>query len=298
MRRPAPKVERVWTVLDLVQWGAEYFERKGVDSPRLTIELMLCEVLQVRRLQLYTDHERPLTSNELTSLRAFVHRRAEREPLQYILGMADFYGLTFQVNPSVLIPRPETEILVERAIRHIKEVGGSVVRCLDIGTGSGCIAVSAAVHTPLSLWECIDVSADALAVAHQNAADHSVGERLSYIQMDILEDIPKGPFDLVTMNPPYIPLIEIRELEPEVRDHEPLNALTDDLDGLTFYRRFAEIVEQLVSDKGIALIEIGHGQSTDIREVFSAKGLHSSIIDDLSGVPRVLRIVVGGVTKW
>ncbi len=297
MRRPAPKVERVWTVLDLVQWGAEYFERKGVDSPRLTIELMLCEVLQVRRLQLYTDHERPLTSNELTSLRAFVHRRAEREPLQYILGKADFYGLTFQVNPSVLIPRPETEILVERAIRHIKEVGGTLVHCLDIGTGSGCIPVSVAFHTPTSQWECLDVSMDALDVARLNAADHNVGQRMRYTQMDILEEIPHERFDLITMNPPYIALTEIHDLEPEVRDHEPLTALTDDLDGFTFYKRFAEIADQLLSEKGVALVEIGHGQSSEIRDVFVAKGLVSTIIEDLAGIPRVLRVSVGRVTK-
>lgn len=148
MRRHAPDVERIWTVLDLVNWGTEYFERKRVDSPRLTIELMLCDVLGVRRLQLYTDHERPLSKEELSVLRSYVRRRAEHEPLQYILGKADFYGLSFAVDPNVLIPRPETEIIVDRAIRLLREVGGQAQRCLDVGTGSGCIPVSVAFHVP------------------------------------------------------------------------------------------------------------------------------------------------------
>ncbi|MBP6510697.1 MAG: peptide chain release factor N(5)-glutamine methyltransferase [Candidatus Kapabacteria bacterium] len=169
MRRQTPDVERIWTVLDLVNWGTEYFERKGVDSPRLTIELMLCDVLDVRRLQLYTDHERPLTKEELSVLRAYVRRRAEREPLQYILGKADFYGLSFTVDPNVLIPRPETEIIVDRAIRLLREVGGLSPRCLDVGTGSGCILVSIAVHDPTSVWVGIDVDNGALEVARRNA---------------------------------------------------------------------------------------------------------------------------------
>ncbi|MBK9183619.1 MAG: peptide chain release factor N(5)-glutamine methyltransferase [Ignavibacteria bacterium] len=297
MRRQTPDVERIWTVLDLVNWGTEYFERKGVDSPRLTIELMLCDVLDVRRLQLYTDHERPLTKEELSVLRAYVRRRAEREPLQYILGKADFYGLSFTVDPNVLIPRPETEIIVDRAIRLLREVGGLSPRCLDVGTGSGCIPVSIAVHDPTSVWVGIDVHDGALEVARRNAEAHAVGSRVTFTTMDFLADIPSGTFDLITMNPPYIPLVEIHELEPEVRDHEPLTALTDDLDGFTFYRRFAAAAPKILSPTGTAFLEIGYGQSTEILALMTAGGLLCTIIEDLAGIPRVAKISWGSVTK-
>lgn len=298
MRRHAPDVERIWTVLDLVNWGTEYFERKGVDSPRLTIELMLCDVLGVRRLQLYTDHERPLSKEELSVLRSYVRRRAEHEPLQYILGKADFYGLSFAVDPNVLIPRPETEIIVDRAIRLLREVGGQAPRCLDIGTGSGCIPVSVAVHVPASVWEGIDVHDGAIEVARRNAEAHALASRVTFKKMDFLADVPSGTFDLITMNPPYIPLVEIHELEPEVRDHEPLTALTDDLDGLTFYRRFVAVAEKILSPTGTAFLEIGYGQSTDILALMTSGGLLCTIIEDLAGIPRVAKITWGSVTKW
>lgn len=298
MRRHTPDVERIWTVLDLVNWGAEYFERKGVDSPRLTIELMLCDVLGVRRLQLYTDHERPLSKEELSVLRSYVQRRAEREPLQYILGKADFYGLSFAVDPSVLIPRPETEIIVDRSIRLLREVGGETPRCLDIGTGSGCIPISIAVHVPTSVWIGIDVNDGALETAKRNATTHAVDTRVSFMRMDVLTEVLSGMFDLITMNPPYIPLVEIHELEPEVRDHEPLTALTDDLDGLTFYRRFAAIAPKILSPTGTAFLEIGFGQGADILALMTSGGLDCTIIEDLAGIPRVAKITWGSVTKW
>lgn len=297
MRHPAPKIERVWTVLDLVKWGSEFFERKEVDSPRLTIELMLCEVLKVRRLQLYTDHERPLTKEELSLLRSFVSRRAEREPLQYILGKADFYGLSFAVNPAVLIPRPETEILVDRAIRFLKELGGSS-RCLDIGTGSGCIPISVATHVQSSSWECVDLKEEALTVATKNAELNGVHESCTFTRLDFLTTVPEGQFDLVTMNPPYIPLTEIHELEPEVRDHEPLTSLTDDLDGLTFYRRFATIGSQILRIGGMALLEIGFDQERDVTGLFVASGFDCTVIEDLAGIPRVIKLINHRVTKW
>lgn len=298
MRRHTPDVERIWTVLDLVNWGTEYFERKGVDSPRLTIELMLCDVLNVRRLQLYTDHERPLSKDELVVLRSYVQRRAMHEPLQYILGKADFYGLSFVVSPQVLIPRPETEIIVDRAIRILREVGGSAQRCLDIGTGSGCIPISIAAHVSTCTWECVDVHPEALKVARNNAQTHGVQDRVTFIEMDILATLPSGQFDLITMNPPYIALIDVHELEPEVRDHEPLTALTDDLDGLTFYRRFASVATQLLTPAGTALVEIGYGQNTDVQALMVAGGLDCTIIEDLAGIPRVAKISRPSVTKW
>ncbi len=290
MRRPLTETERVWTVLDIVRWGTEYFEQKGIESPRLTIELLLCDVLKVGRLQLYTDHERPLTTEERTRLRAFVRRRADHEPLQYIVGTANFYGLDMEVDRHVLIPRPETELLVDYAIRYLRTKGDRPTSCLDIGTGSGCIPVTIAVHVPTSEWLGLDRSHDALDVAHRNAVAHHVADRCTFQVSDVLDSIPFGRFDLVTMNPPYIPSTEIAELEPEVKDHEPSFALTDGADGLTFYRRFAEVASDLLRPDGCAFLEIGYGQAPTVRELMEGAGHSCTILDDLAGIPRIVRI--------
>lgn len=296
MRFSAPEVERVWTVLDIVKWGTEYFERKGMDSPRLTIELMLCHVLSVRRLQLYTDHERPLSKEELSTLRSFVQRRAAHEPLQYILHKAEFYGLTFEVGAGVLIPRPETELIVERGIRFLKEHVKEPQRCLDIGTGSGCIPISIAVHIPNSQWICTDISPEALSTASRNAQIHGVDGRIEFQLADLFVQNPQGPFDLITMNPPYIPLADMHELEPEVKEHEPHRALTDDLNGLTFYHRFAQIATGLIAPVGLALLEIGFEQASDIASIMKGATLDCSFINDLENMPRVAKISMPCVT--
>jgi len=297
MRPKAHDVQRVWTVLDIVRWGTEFFERRQVDSPRLTIELMLCDVLQVRRLQLYTDHQRPLSKNELAVLRNHVQRRANHEPLQYILGKAEFYGLTFEVSPSVLIPRPETEILVDRGIRWLREQGRSDMRCLDIGTGSGCIPITIATHVPDASWLGIDIVAEAVELAAKNARTYDVESLTSWLVQDVFVGTPEGTFDLVTMNPPYIPLSDIQELEPEVKQYEPHRALTDDLNGLTFYNRFAEIASGLIAPEGVALLEIGFGQAPDVEAIMHGANLACLFILDLTGIPRIARISVGSVTK-
>ncbi len=297
MRRPVPDAERVWTVLDIVRWGTEYFEQKGIESPRLTIELLLCHVLNVRRLQLYTDHERPLTKEERSVLRSYVKRRADHEPLQYIVGMANFYGLDMIVDRHVLIPRPETEILADLGIRFLRERGSGVAACLDIGTGSGCIPVTIAVHVPTSEWLGLDRSHAALDVAHRNAVLHGVSDRCSFQVTDVLDAMPFGRFDLVTMNPPYIPTADMAELEPEVREYEPSTALTDGADGLTFYRRFAEVAADLLQPDGCALVEIGYGQADAVRALMEGAGHRCTIIDDLAGIPRIARIVPSRVTK-
>jgi release factor glutamine methyltransferase len=288
MRRQAPTLEKVWTVLDLIKWGSEYFRDKGIDSPRLTIELMLCHVLREQRIRLYTDFERPLSKEELAVLRGMVQRRVRREPLQYILGEADFYGIRFEVTPDVLIPRPETEILVDRAIRFCKGRGKTIG--LDIGTGTGCIPVAIAVKVPASWWTALEISPGAAAVARRNAAAAGVGEQVHVVDVDVLREVPPGPFDIVTMNPPYIPAADVATLEDEVRDHEPHSALTDDADGLTFYRRMADVWKDLIAKDGIVMCEIGHGQSQHVRDLFAATGAQVDVIDDLAGIPRIVTV--------
>ncbi len=295
MRRKNPDEEKIWTILEVVQWTTKFFQDHDVDSPRLTIELLLCHVLGVSRIYLYTDHDRPLTTEERSRLREYVRRRAEHEPLQYILGKANFYGLDVAVDPHVLIPRPETELLAERAIRWLKDHPNAL--CLDIGTGSGCIPIAACLHERTSRWLGIDMSHEALDVAHRNAVAHSVQDRFEMQVLDILDTMPMGRFQLITMNPPYIPPDEIETLQPEVRLHEPHTALTDNADGLRFYRRFAEIAPDIMAPGGVALLEIGHGQKDDVGQILRDRGLSCSIVDDMAGIPRLAIVENLGVTN-
>jgi release factor glutamine methyltransferase len=220
-----------------------------------------------------------------------VQRRIKHEPLQYILGTADFFGLTFDVNPAVLIPRPETEILVDRLLRDVRADPGPK-RCLDIGTGSGIIPVTVAVNAPTTQWTCMDISESALTCAHANAVRHGVADRLMLVEGDFLDTIPAGgPWDVVTMNPPYIRLTDMSELEPEVGDYEPRQALTDSADGLTFYRRISELIGDLLAPSGRAYLEIGHGQADDVRQILEPVSASIDVYQDLGRIPRVFTIM-------
>jgi release factor glutamine methyltransferase len=274
-----------WTVLRLINWGSDYFQKKGVDSPRLTIELMLAHVLGLTRFDLYLKFDRPLRDDELERLRAMVKRRAAREPLQYILGEAHFHGRAFEVDRSVLIPRPETELLVEEVLRR-----SHALRCLDVGTGSGCIGITIALERPETEVVAIDVSVEALAVARRNAerlgARHVTLEHCDFMDDEGVRAL--GSFDLVVSNPPYVAAGEMAALEPEVRDHEPHGALTDHGDGLAFYRRFIEVAPTLLRPGGSLFLEIGYGQSGELDRLYRGAGFGVDILDDLDRVPRIL----------
>ena len=288
MHARRPDVPAVWTIRDIVTWGKEFFTSKGIDEARLTIELMVCAVLRIRRLELYTDHDRPLTKAELTRLREMVQRRVKHEPLQYIIGAADFFGLSFTVSPAVLIPRPETEILVDRVLRFVTDLKVPL-RCLDVGTGSGIIPITVAKNATLTSWTCMDVSDGALTCAHENAVTHGVEDRMMLVNGDFLDTVPAGgPWDIITMNPPYIAEADIAELQPEVRDFEPKGALTDHADGLTFYRRFAEVAHEILAPSGTACLEIGHGQVEKIIDILTSHRLTCEVVDDLAGIARLV----------
>ncbi|GMV52262.1 MAG: peptide chain release factor N(5)-glutamine methyltransferase [Chlorobi bacterium] len=289
--------DRVWTVIDLIKWGTEYFREREIESPRLTMELCLCDVLAVTRIKLYSEFDRPLLPPELARLRTMVKRLAHNEPLQYVLGYANFYSLRFAVTPDVLIPRPETEFLVEQAIQFVQDETSKgesgAFHCLDIGTGSGCIAISIAVHTPTTQWTCADSSAKALAVASSNARTHGVDDRCTWMHGNILKSIPEGRFRLIVMNPPYIPASEVSHLDPNVRDYEPHQALTDDADGMTFYRWLSQNLEGLMEEKGLCIIELGHGLLTKVVDLF-APAWGVSVIEDLDRIPRIAVISRAG----
>ncbi|MBL7999017.1 MAG: peptide chain release factor N(5)-glutamine methyltransferase [Candidatus Kapabacteria bacterium] len=277
-----------WTVLDIIRWTTNHFTTHNIDSPRLTVELMLCDVLNCERLSLYMNYERPLTDTERAALRSMVERRVRhREPLQYILGHTEFYGYRFHVNPSVLIPRPETEYLVEHALTHIRTIQ-SVTNptVLDIGTGSGCIAIAIAKSEPRCTLTAVDISAAALDVAMTNAARNSVSS-VTFRQLDICTNHTfADPFDVVVSNPPYIGTNGMGELEPELLNHEPHSALTDTQDGLTFYRHYARILRTITKRGGRFYFEFGYGQEQDIRSIF--RDYNHTIINDFAGIPRII----------
>lgn len=270
----------------MIEWGTSYFRQKRIDSPRLTIELMLTHVLGLKRFDLYMQFDRPLVETELEKLRGMVKRRAAYEPLQYILEEAEFHGRTFKVRPGVLIPRPETELLVDEALRRTRSL-----RCLDVGTGSGCIAVTVALERPETEVVAIDVSEEALQIAQENA--QSLGaERVEFRQIDFLSDESLGSlgsFDLIISNPPYVSGGEVSELQIEIRDHEPHIAVSDGADGLTFYRRFAAVGASMLRRDGEIFLELGYGMADAVGKMFEQAGFHVDIYTDFDRIERILR---------
>ena len=273
-----------WTVLKILRWTTDYFRGKEITSARLDAELLLSATLGMDRVALYVNFERPLDASELSSYREKVKRRAGREPIQYILAETEFWSLPFQVNPAVLIPRADTEVLVEEALQRIN--GCATV--LDVGTGSGAVAVALAHEKPEIRVTALDCSEDALAVARGNARRNTVAERVFCLAGD-LQSLPPGPFDMIVSNPPYIPTRDWEQLMPEVRDHEPRLALDGGADGLEAYRRIAVQAVQVLSPGGWLLVEVGIGQAADVNALFRAAGLEEvTQRDDYAGIPRVV----------
>lgn len=272
-----------WTVLRILQWTAEHFQRKGIESGRRDAELLLGRVLGLDRVGLYLQFDRPLDEDERSRFRQLLERRAAREPLQYILGKTEFWSREFAVSPAVLIPRADTEVLVEEALAR----RGEARTALDIGTGSGVIAVALALEVSALAVTAIDLSAAALEVAAQNAASHGVKERIRFREESLAE--VRGTFDLVVSNPPYIAEAELAALMPEVRDHEPRLALAAGVDGLDAYRLLAARAAELLAPGGWLLVEVGLGQAQAVAELWRGAGLNQIFCrDDYAGIPRVV----------
>lgn len=275
------------TVLEVIQRSSEFLAKKGVDSPRLQIELLLAHVLKLPRLRLYLNFERPLVETELSVLRELVKRRASREPLQHILGHTSFCGLEFEVSRAALIPRPETELLAEHAVKFLSSLPASTV--LDFGTGTGCLAVTLAVQCPLATLHALDVSGDALALARRNAARHQVETRITFHHGDGFTALPgDARYDLIISNPPYIATAEIETLQPEVRDFDPRPALDGGADGLDFYRRLATGAGRFLTPGGRIMLEFGDGQDDAITPIFSTENwIVEAVLADYSGRNRI-----------
>ena len=278
-----------WRVIDLIQWAESFFKKRSFDKPRAEIEWLLCSLLKCNRLDLYLRYDEPLSQSQLDTLRTWVKRRLKNEPLQYISGSCDFYGREFFVTPDVLIPRPETERLIDVALEKISGVKSPKI--LDIGTGSGCIAITMAKERPDSLVMGLDNCYNAIAVAQKNSNHLNVLNN-SFLEMDILNSSPQGMFDLVISNPPYISKKELSGLMKDVIDFEPKIALTDYKDGLSFYKRFAKIAPKIVNKSSFLIFEVGldnHPQK--VHDIFSNLGYRSiEIIKDYNGDNRVMAI--------
>jgi release factor glutamine methyltransferase len=280
------------TVLEVIQRSTEFLARKGIESPRLQVELLLAHTLRVPRLKLYLDFERPLTEAELEAMRQLVKRRSGHEPLQHIVGSVSFCGLELAVTRDVLIPRPETEELAERAWRYLqgRASGGTILRVLDFGTGSGCLAIAVAHAVKAVEVDAVDASGAALEVARQNAVKQGVGDRVHFHHGDGFAAVAEGErFDLILSNPPYIPSAEIAQLAPEVREYDPRLALDGGADGLECLRRLARQGREFLAPGGKLMCEFGEGQAAALRTIFQERGwVVEEMAADLSGRARFL----------
>lgn len=275
-----------WTIRRVLQWTAQDFTERGIDTARLDGELLVAHALGLDRVGLYLDMDRPLQPPELAAIRALVKRRREREPVAYILGCREFYGRSFEVDPAVLVPRPDTETLVERALAHLDGEG----RVLDLCTGSGIVAVVLAAERPAIHVDGTDLSEAALEVARRNAERHGVVERTAWFQGDLFEALPAGcTYDLIVANPPYVSEGDYESLQPEITRWEPRLALTAGPEGLDVLQRIArEAGDHLVAG-GRILVEVGQGQAEAVASLFGQAGLdHIATHPDLAGIPRVV----------
>lgn len=261
-----------WTVARLLQWTRGFFEQAGLDSPRLCAEVLLSHALQCPRISLYTRFETVPGESELVVFRDAVRQAAAGKPIAYLTGAKEFFSLAFEVTPDVLIPRPETEILVERAIDLVRRAGGGTPELVDVGTGSGCIAVCLARYLPEALVAASDLSAAALAVAQRNAARHGVSERIEFRSGDLLAPWTDPPrqFDVLVSNPPYVSERDAAALPRNVRDYEPHAALFAGADGLDVICRLLAEAPPRLKPGAAVLIEIAYDQAEAVRALLAA----------------------------
>ncbi len=261
--------DQAWTIARLLAWTRDYFETAGVESPRLCAELLLARALGCERIHLFTRFEQVPSTEHRDVFRAWVRRAAAHEPVAYLLGDKEFFSLKFEVSPHVLIPRPETEVLVERAIHAARAADGAIRRILDIGAGSGCIPISIAKHVPEATIFASDICDKALAVARRNADRHGVADRIEWRHGDLYAPwSAEAPFDLIVSNPPYIGEVERDDLPPNVRDYEPHTALFAGPDGMAVIAPLVREAVERLRPGGEIMIEIAWNQAQRVRALF------------------------------
>jgi release factor glutamine methyltransferase len=281
-----------WTNGRLLAWTTDFLRRRGSESPRLDAEVMLAHVLDWERVQLYTHYEEEVGERARGEFRDLVRRRAEGAPVAYLVGRKEFYSLPLEVSPAVLIPRPESEFVVVEFLEAAREMVQP--RAVDVGTGSGCLAIACTHQHPRARFIAIDTSGAALELAQKNAERHGVAGRIEFRSGDLLEPVrDEPPFDLIVSNPPYIPSAVIPTLEPGVRDYEPHQALDGGTDGLRVVARLIDQAVPLLVTGGHLILEIGTAQEQPVRALVSAHAEFQLLptVRDLNKHPRVIRAV-------
>ncbi|MBC2709919.1 MAG: peptide chain release factor N(5)-glutamine methyltransferase [Desulfosarcina sp.] len=287
-----------WTVLDLVKWTAGYFKNHQVGNARSEAEILLAHTLDIRRIDIYLNYDQPLCEDELKRFKSLIRRRVDSEPVAYITGIREFWSLELAVNPSVLIPRPETECLVEAVLPFLDDHAGSQKRVLEMGTGSGAIIIALAHEHPEHRYVAMDRSAAALPMARRNARKHKVDHRIDWFCGDwdaaLVPD--RNMFDLIVSNPPYIRSRDMNGLQPEIRNHEPKMALDGSGDGLKCIRRIIESAHRYLRAGGLVALEMGYDQKMDTQSIAREAGQYGPprIIKDYSGHDRVAVMVKKG----
>lgn len=274
----------IWTTLKILDWTKAYLAGKGIANSRLEAEWLLCAATGLDRVGLYLNFDKPLNESELAAYREMVTRRGRREPLQHILGTQEFHGLEFEVSPDVLVPRHDTETLVDSALSQMPEARS----VLDIGAGSGCVAVALAKHLPEATVTAIDISEKALVVARRNAERNSVV--IEFLHGSLLDPVAGRCFDLIVSNPPYIPAAEIETLDPEVRDFDPRAALDGGADGMDLYRQLIPAALACLNPAGWLLVEVGVGQADRVGLLFRNCSCYGEPVTacDPGGIKRVV----------
>ena len=280
-----------WTILSLLRWSAAYFDSHRIDSPRATAEILLAHVLQVQRIDLYLRYDQPLSGDELHRFKKLVRRRIAREPVAYITGSREFWSLDLHVGPDVLIPRPETECLVEAVLKILSAPDGErQLRVLDLGAGSGAISIALARQARRHSYIAVDSSPQAVATARENAVRHGHEGHIAFVAADWLSAFSKQVrFDIVVSNPPYIRSADIGGLQPEIRNYEPRVALDGGSDGLTCIRYLIQHSGDFLVPGGFLLLEIGYDQQNAVADIVRRNGWCAQVdfSQDYSGIDRI-----------
>ena len=284
---------QIWTIGRILKWTEQYFGQKGIESPRLDAEVLLSHVLGKQRIYLYVHFDEPLQAEELALYRAMIRQRVEHMPVAYILGEKEFMGLTFKVTPDTLVPRPDTEILVQAAVDELKaqaEGNEEPARLVDIGTGSGAVCLSVLSLLDGVTADTVDISPAARAVAEENAAALGLEARVRFHTGDLLAPVAGQQFTAILSNPPYIPVADIAELAPEVRCKEPMTALAGGADGLDFYRRLCTEAPAMLTENGFMAFEVGIHQAEAVAALAEDNPLigRTEIRKDYAGIDRVV----------
>jgi len=284
-----------WTIIKLVQWATTYFGNHDIDSPRATAEILLAHVLNTRRIDLYLRYDQPLIPAELERFKALIKRRLKREPVAYILGSKEFWSMDLQVTRDVLIPRPETECLVEKALESLAlDSNPESKLILELGTGCGAVILALASENPRHAYWATDISINAIRIARQNARQNDLNGRVDFIVGDWFAPLRSKPglFDLIVSNPPYIKSEDLNRLQPEIHAYEPLLALDGAADGLDCLRHIIQSAYFFLNPGGVIILEIGHDQKEPLKQMIAECGQYEEVdfYQDYSGHDRILQI--------